>query len=281
MNFIARGRGMDFNTVRIMGILNITPDSFSDGGLFIENDKALEHALQMAGDGADVIDIGGESTRPGAEKVTAMEEISRVVPVIKAIKNFDKNIFISIDTYKAITAREAIKAGADIVNDISGGTFEPEIMEIAAEAGAGAGFIIMHINGTPDKMQENPVYSSKGIIYDIKNFFQERILSALSAGLKMENLMLDPGIGFGKTLKNNFEIIDKLAEFKEFGLPLLVGTSRKSMIGKVLGLNADKRLFGTAASVALCTAKGADMLRVHDVKEMRETALMTKAMTDY
>ena len=279
MLFKARGHGLDFDTIRIMGILNITPDSFSDGGMFVENDKAVRHALEMIGQGADVVDIGGESTRPGAAKVPAMQEIARVVPVIKAIKAADANALISVDTYKSLTAREALNAGADIINDISGGTFEPEIMEIAAESGAG--FVIMHINGTPEKMQENPIYSSLGVIDDIKSFFRERILSALAAGLKKENLILDPGIGFGKTLRHNFEIIDRLSEFKEFGLPILVGTSRKSMIGKVLGLEADKRLFGTAASVALCTAKGADMLRVHDVKEMKETALMTRAMTSY
>jgi len=279
MIFKARGREMDFNTVRIMGILNITPDSFSDGGLFIESDKALDHALKMINEGADVIDAGGESTRPGAARVTAQQETARVVPVIRSLRAADEKIFISIDTYKSGTAYEAIKAGADIINDISGGTFDPEIMKIAAQTHAG--FIIMHINGTPDKMQKNPVYSPAGVIHDIKDYFRERISSALAAGIKKENLMLDPGIGFGKTLKDNFEIIDRLNEFKEFGIPLLVGTSRKSMIGKVLGLDADKILFGTAASVALCTAKGADMLRVHDVKEMKETALMTRAMSDY
>lgn len=279
MIFKARGKEIDFNTVRIMGILNVTPDSFSDGGQFIDSAKALEHAFKMKAEGADVIDVGGESTRPGAVKITAQQEIERVVPVIRAIRAADADVCISIDTYKSATAKAAFDAGADIINDISGGIFDPDIMEIAANAGAG--FIIMHINGTPEKMQENPVYSSKGIIYDIKNFFQEQIIAAVASGLKKENLMLDPGIGFGKTLRDNFEIINRLGEFKELGLPVLVGTSRKSMIGKVLGLDAGSRLFGTAASVALCTAKGADMLRVHDVKEMKESALMTRAMITY
>lgn len=275
----ARGRAIDFSTVRIMGILNITPDSFSDGGLFIEKDKALSHALKMINEGADVIDAGGESSRPGAAKITGEQEALRVLPLIKALRAANADTFISIDTCKSATAFEALNAGADIINDISGGTMQPEIMEIAAKEQAG--FIIMHMNGAPDNMQDNPVYSGDGVIHDIKKYFQQRIKAALAAGLKKENLMLDPGIGFGKTLKNNFEIIDRLSEFKEFGLPLLLGTSRKSMIGKVLGLDADKRLFGTAASVALCTAKGADMLRVHDVREMKETAVMTRAMTDY
>ena len=279
MILLARGKEINFDTVRIMGILNVTPDSFSDGGKFIEKDIAVEQALKMAREGADVIDVGGESTRPGAAKITQGTEASRVVPVIKAMRDSGMDLCVSVDTYRASTAFDSLMAGADIVNDISGGTFEPGIMRVAADAGAG--FIIMHINGMPDKMQENPVYSRNGVISDIMDFFRERILAALEAGLKKENLMLDPGIGFGKTLRDNFEIIDRLGEFREFGIPVLVGTSRKSMIGKVLGLDAGNRLFGTAASVALCAAKGADMLRVHDVKEMKETAVMTRAMTNY
>lgn len=279
MIFKARGKEIDFNTIIIMGILNITPDSFSDGGLFFDKEKALAHALDMIQEKADIIDIGGESTRPGAVKITAEEESRRIVSVIRDIRAVNDKILISVDTYKASVAENALKAGADIINDISGGTYEPEIFKIAAAFNAG--FIIMHIQGTPNTMQENPVYSSNGVVSDINDYFHEQINKALAAGLKKENLILDPGIGFGKTLKNNFEIIDRFSEFKKFGLPVLIGTSRKSMIGKVLGLDADKRLFGTAASVALCTAKGADILRVHDVKEMRETALMTRAMTSY
>ncbi|MEI7542479.1 MAG: dihydropteroate synthase [bacterium] len=279
MLFKARGLEIDFNTIRIMGILNITPDSFSDGGMFFDKAKALAHALDMIKDKADIIDIGGESTRPGAVKISAEEESQRIVSVISEIRAADSNILISVDTYKAVVAENALRAGADIINDISGGTYEPKIMKIAAAAKAG--FIIMHIKGTPETMQENPVYSANGVVSDINDFFKQQIAIALAAGLSKDNIILDPGIGFGKTLKNNFEIIDQFSEFKRFRLPVLIGTSRKSMIGKVLGLDADKRLFGTAASVALCTAKGADILRVHDVKEMRETALMTRAMTDY
>lgn len=276
MELVMKGKKLPLNRTLIMGILNVTPDSFSDGGLWFDPEKAAAHAARMASDGADIIDIGGESTRPGAAEVGVEDEISRVVPVIKAIRARGLDIPISVDTYKSATAKEALQRGADMINDISGGTFDPAIMETAASTEAG--FVIMHIKGRPGTMQEEPVYSGEGVVHDILGYFRERTAAAVKAGIKMGSIVLDPGIGFGKTLKHNLEILDRLDEFKSIGLPLLVGTSRKSMIGKVLGALPEKRLFGTAATVALSIAKGADIVRVHDVKEIREVTKMSDAV---
>jgi len=273
-----RGKRIAINRTLIMGILNVTPDSFSDGGLWMEPQKAAEHAASMVKDGADIIDIGAESTRPGSSAITAEEEIKRLIPVIKEIRRRGISIPISVDTYKSRVAGEALLNGADIINDISGGTFDCEMFKTAAQASAG--FVIMHIKGTPQDMQADPMYPG-GAVSEIADFFKERIGSALKAGLDERSIILDPGIGFGKTLKHNFEIIDGLGQFRIFERPLLVGTSRKSMIGKVLGADTDGRLFGTAASVALSIAKGADIVRVHDVKEIRDVVIMSDAILNY
>jgi dihydropteroate synthase len=279
MKFAFRGNEITLNRTFIMGILNVTPDSFSDGGMFLDPEAAAKRAEEMVKDGADIIDIGGESTKPGSQRVSAEEEIKRVVPVIRAIRNKGISIPVSIDTYKSIVAKEAVLNGADIINDISGGLFDPEMFKTASYLDAG--YILMHIKGTIENMQKDPVYSGKGVISDIKDFFRERLDAALKAGIYEGSIVIDPGIGFGKTLKNNFEIIDRLGEFKEFKRPLLIGTSRKSMIGKVLDAVSNKRLFGTAASVALSIIKGADMIRVHDVREIKDVAKMCDAMINY
>ncbi len=276
MKLLARGREININRTLIMAILNITPDSFSDGGRYIESGAAISRGHEMESQGADIIDIGGESTRPGAAPVSKEDETARVVPVIYALKKSKIKCLISIDTYKSAVAREALNAGADMINDISGGTFDRDMLKTAAEYRAA--FVISHILGTPGNMQDNPVYSENGAAHDIARYFRARIEAASAAGLRHENLILDPGIGFGKTLNDNFEIINNIGLFKPFGLPVLIGVSRKSMIGAVTGAPAGDRAFGTAAAVALSVEKGADIVRVHDVKEMKQAAEVAFAL---
>lgn len=248
----------------IMGILNITPDSFSDGGLFLNKGLAVEHALKMQADGADIIDIGGESTRPGAEKVSVEEEIKRVVPAIEAIAGVVK-VPISIDTYKSAVAVAALSAGASIVNDISGLRFDPKMPKVVAKHKAPV--IIMHIKGTPENMQEKPEY--KALIPEIIDYLYEGIVIAREAGISDDMIILDPGIGFGKTVEHNLEIIKRLNEFTGFEKPILLGHSRKSFIGKLLGdIPVSERIEGTAAAAAIGIFNGANIIRVHDVKEM-------------
>ncbi len=259
---------LKFDKTYIMGILNVTPDSFYDGGKYFESELALEKAKSIIKEGADIIDIGGESTRPGSQRISVEEEKKRVLPVIESIRKENKEILISIDTYKSVVAKEAIRAGADIINDISGGMFDPDILNVAAENDVY--YIIMHINGAPDTMQNNPLYSEKGVINDIIKYFCERIKVAQSYGIKKEKIIIDPGIGFGKTLEHNIEILRNLDKFKQFKLPILIGTSRKSMIGNILNKPAEERLYGTLATVVLSILKGANIIRVHDVKETRD-----------
>ncbi len=256
----------------IMGILNITPDSFYDGGAFYNNpEKAAETALQMHQDGAAIIDIGGESTRPGSSPLSADEEMSRVIPVIKAIRKRSDKPLISIDTYKPQTAAEAAAAGADMINDIYAGRFDGSMFRVAAETGAA--YVMMHMLKTPSDMQNNPQYSANGAVNDIIQFLSERRDAALSAGIKKENIILDPGIGFGKTYDDNIEIMKRLSELVSLGHPVLAGVSRKSVIGAILdGAPPDKRVFGTAAAVAAAVCAGVSIIRVHDVKEMSEVA---------
>lgn len=257
----------------VMGILNITPDSFSDGGTHLELDRALAGARRMVADGADIIDVGGESTRPGAFPVPIYGEMARVIPVVRELV-LELDVPISIDTTKAHVALAALEAGAHIVNDISGFRAEPEIAAVAARYKAGA--ILMHRRGDPRTMQENPAYQD--LIGEILAYLRESVAAATEAGLSPDNLAIDPGIGFGKNLEHNLEILRRMAEFTVLGLPVLVGTSRKSLIGKVLDLEVDQRLEGTAATVALAIAGGADLVRVHDVKEMARVARMTDAV---
>lgn len=257
----------------IMGILNVTPDSFSDGSLFLDPERAVERALEMEGEGADSIDIGGESTRPFAPPVDEDEELRRVIPVIERLAG-RLRVPISIDTYKASVAREAIRAGAEIVNDVSGCTFDPHMLEVVSSSSAG--LIIMHTRGMPAEMQRNTVYSS--IIPEIIRFLRDRISAAESCGISLQRVVVDPGIGFGKSLEGNLEILRNLDKFSLFSRPILVGTSRKTFIGMVLGREAGDRAFGTAATIALAVAKGASILRVHDVRQMRDVAIMANAV---
>ncbi|HGJ65923.1 TPA: dihydropteroate synthase [bacterium] len=257
----------------VMGILNVTPDSFSDGGKFINIENALEQAQIMAKYGVDIIDIGGESTRPGAEPVSLEIELDRVIPVIENIKK-SVNICISIDTYKAIVAEKAINAGASIVNDISS-LSDPDMSKIIADSGVP--IILMHKKGTPKDMQINPNYNS--VVDEIKHFFEDKIKLATDSGIQSDRIIIDPGIGFGKTVEHNLEIIRRLKEFKDLRKPILIGTSRKSFIGKVLHLDSPSdRIEGTSATVALSIANGADIIRVHDIKEMMRVARMADAI---
>ena len=244
----------------VMGVLNVTPDSFSDGGNFQATDRAIARALEMEKQGADIIDIGGESTRPGAAVVSAEDEMQRVLPVIDGVRRKSR-IPISIDTYKSRIAKEALAKGASIVNDISGLHADDEMAKVAAEAGAAV--VVMHIQGTPRDMQKNPRYAD--VIGEISDYLEEGVARAEAAGMARGQVIVDPGIGFGKKLEHNLEILRRLREVRCLGCPVMVGTSRKSMIGMVLDLPVEERLEGTAATVALAVAGGADIVRVHDV----------------
>lgn len=258
----------------VMGILNITPDSFSDGGRFIDEGTAVARAVQMVEEGADVIDVGGESTRPGAEPVPEADEIERVVPVIRELVA-SLDVPISIDTYKAGVAKTALDCGASIINDISAASFDPEMPALIAETRCPA--ILMHIKGTPLDMQTQPTYDD--LMGEICGFLRDRIRSLVEAGVDEKLLIVDPGIGFGKRIEHNLEILRRLRELKSIGRPVLVGTSRKSTIGKILGdAPPDDRLEGTAATVALSVANGADIVRVHDVREMARVVKMSDAV---
>ena len=247
----------------IMGILNVTPDSFSDGGKFNEIDAAVNQARKLIEDGADIIDIGGESTRPGAEYVTEEEEIKRVVPIIKAIKE-KLDVTISIDTYKARTAEEAIKAGADIINDIWGAKYDKNMAKIAAKYNTP--IILMH-------NRENKPYEN--LMEDVVSDLQESIDIALKAGVKKENIILDPGIGFAKTYEENLIVMNNCEVIKKLGYPMLLGTSRKSMIGLTLNLPVNERVEGTLATTVMGIIKGFEFIRVHDVLENKRVAIMT------
>lgn len=258
----------------IMGILNVTPDSFFDGGKYINLRKAVDRGLQLVEEGADIIDIGGESTRPGAEPISVDEELKRVIPVIE---NLSKkiNIPISIDTYKAKVAEEAIKAGATIINDISGLRFDPQMPYIAAKYDTPV--VIMHIKGTPKNMQINPLYDA--LIPEIMEYLRNSIVIAKNAGVKENRIIIDPGIGFGKKLEHNLLIIKKLKEFTSLGKPILIGVSRKSFIGKILGdAPVEHRLEGTMAAVAVSVINGANIVRVHDVKEIIKVVKVVDAI---
>ncbi len=254
-----------------MGILNVTPDSFSDGGRFFDQTDAVLHAFQMAKDGADLIDVGGESTRPGAESVAVEEELRRVVPVVNKIRQ-KSDIPISVDTYKAKVALEALKAGANVVNDISAMTFDPGMGEVICANSAS--IVLMHIKGTPKDMQANPRYDD--VVSEVYGYLADAVDRAKKSGITQ--IMIDPGIGFGKTVDHNLELIDRLQEFRRIGVPVLVGVSRKSFIGKIIGAPVESRLEGTAAAVAASILHGADLVRVHDIREMRRVALIADAI---
>ena len=256
----------------VMGILNVTPDSFSDGGKFLDVDKAVKHAESMIRDGADIIDVGGESTRPGATEVSLDEELQRVIPVIKKIRVANPGALISIDTTKGTVAKHAIDAGADIINDISGISKDPKISKIARAYKVP--IIIMHIKGTPRSMQLKPNY--KNLIQEIKDYFIERTNIAINQGIAKEDIILDPGIGFGRTVQNNFELIANLDEFCKLDFPIMIGPSRKSFIGTILDLPINERMEGTCASVTAGIMNGARIVRVHDVKSMKRIVIITE-----
>ena len=254
----------------IMGILNVTPDSFSDGGKFIHPSKALSHAQYMERNGADIIVIGGESTRPGAVPVSLEEELDRTIPVIEAIRKYS-NISISIDTYKSEVAERALLAGADFINDISGLTFDSKMIEIVNKFDVPV--VLMHIKGTPRNMQTNPTYID--LIKDLLEYFSFQIKKILDFGIKKEQIIIDPGIGFGKQLNDNFILIRRLKEFSKLGFPILIGPSRKSFIGLTLDVPSENRLEGTLAAVSVGILNGASIVRVHDVKEVKQTVIIT------
>jgi len=258
----------------VMGILNVTPDSFSDGGLFVNVESAVEHANKMMEDGADIIDIGGESTRPGAEVIPLDVELDRVIPIISKLSK-SANICVSIDTYKSSVAKIALDNGACMVNDISAMS-DPDMAETVAKAGVP--IVLMHKKGTPKDMQIAPHYDS--LIAEITQYLQDKIHIAEKSGISSDKIIIDPGIGFGKTVAHNLEILRRLSEFRSLGKPILIGTSRKSFIGKILDVSDPKdRIDGTSATVAIAITNGADIIRVHDVKQMATVARMTDAIT--
>ncbi len=261
------------SATKVMGILNVTRDSFNKDGIYKDPQRAKERSLQMAEEGADIIDIGGESTRPGAQAVSAQEEQARVLPVIKKLSK-EAKVPISIDTSKSEVAQAALDEGASIVNDISGLRFDPQMPKVIARFGAGC--VLMHIKGTPRTMQENPVYTS--LIEEIIDSLKESVSLASEVGIERERIVVDPGIGFGKTTEQNLRIIKGLGNFACLDLPILIGTSRKSFIGNTLNLPVEERLWGTAATVALSISSGAHIVRVHDVKEMVQVARMVDAV---
>lgn len=257
----------------VMGIVNVTPDSFSDGGRFADFEDAHLHGLALAEAGVDIIDIGGESTRPGAEPVGLEEEARRTIPLIESLVG-EVGVPISIDTYKAEIASRALDAGASIVNDISALRLDEGLAPLIADRGAPV--ILMHMQGMPRNMQENPVYED--VVADIARFLSERAAAAAAAGISPEKIMIDPGIGFGKTVEHNLEIVRRLEEFTSLGYPLVLGTSRKRFIGSVLGREVIERVMGTASTVAFSIARGVDIVRVHDAVEMLEVVKMADAI---
>ncbi len=256
----------------VMGILNITPDSFSDGGLYFQREQAVNHAKAILEAGADILDIGGESTRPGAEPINAQDEIERVIPVIQEIRNTYPDCLISIDSYKPEVARKAIMAGANIINDISGLSLDDSMINLISDKKVPV--IIMHMNGTPKNMQLDPIY--KDLVSDVISFFRNQINKARAGGVRDDQIILDPGIGFGKTVDHNFSLIQHLGEICDLGYPVLIGPSRKSFIGSTLDLPAEERIEGTAASVCAGILYGARIVRVHDVMEMKRVVAITE-----
>ena len=261
MILTSKGRKLDLAAPQIMGILNVTPDSFSDGARYQHLDKALFHAEQMIRDGASIIDIGGESTRPGADEVSLDEELYRVIPVIERFAS-ELDVWLSVDTYKPEVMNESIRAGAHLINDICA-LQEPGALSVVAESGIPV--CLMHMQGKPRTMQQAPHYNN--LCGEIYAFFQERINTALMAGIKKEQLILDPGFGFGKTLEQNYELLGRLDHFHTLDLPLLVGMSRKSMIGQLLDRPVTERTAGSIAAALFAVQQGASIIRVHDVKE--------------
>jgi dihydropteroate synthase len=257
----------------LMGILNVTPDSFSDGGFFLDKEKAVAHGMKLVEEGAHLIDVGGESTRPGSKPLPLEEELRRVIPVIESLKK-EVNIPISIDTYKSTVAKRALEAGAEIINDISGLRFDPDLAYVAAREDVP--IVLMHIRGTPETMQRDIHYNS--IFSEIIQYLRKSIQTAESAGLDPEQIIIDPGIGFGKRMEDNLLILKNLQEFKILGRPILLGTSRKNFIGKVLHAEVNERLEGTLSSIAIGVFNGAHIIRCHDVLQAKKVIAMADAI---
>ncbi len=273
--FQCRGKQLSFGEVtHIMGILNVTPDSFSDGGDFLDVHAAVAHAKQMVAAGATIIDVGGESSRPGAMPVSTAQELSRVSPVISALVSDAVGALISVDTYKAQVARHALEAGAHLVNDITALQGDAEMATVVAEMEAGV--VLMHMKGTPRTMQRTPQYDD--VVGEICTWLQQRIQAAEAQGIAPERVIIDPGIGFGKTTKHNLEILKRLEEYRGLNKPILVGTSRKSFIGNVLDLPVTERVEGSVATVCWAIIHGADIVRVHDVQATVRAARMIDAL---
>jgi len=257
----------------VMGIVNVTPDSFSDGGQFFERERAIDHGLAMAQEGADIIDVGGESTRPYSDGVSKEEEMDRVIPVIEALRK-EVAVPISIDTIKAEVAREALRAGASMINDISALRFDPEMVKVAAAAKVPV--VLMHMKGTPSDMQKDPTYER--LIPEILAFLEEAVRCGLAGGIQEEMIIVDPGIGFGKTFDQNLEVIRDLHRFHSLGRPILLGTSRKAFLGHILNKQTHERDAGTMATVAAGVLNGAHIVRVHNVKKAIETVKVIDAV---
>ena len=273
---LLRCRQFEFTFPRpalVMGIVNVTPDSFSDGGSFLEPSAAVDHALELVEQGAGIVDIGGESTRPGAQPVEEREELRRVVPVLHALAG-RLHVPISIDTMKPGVARAALEAGASIINDVAANREDDAMWRLAAETGAG--YVCMHMQGTPQTMQKNPAY--KDVVGEVAAFFSERINRMCDCGIRREQLILDPGIGFGKTLEHNLELLGGLSRFVALQRPVLLGVSRKSFIGKLAGVRPGARLAGALACACLAVEAGVQIIRAHDVAETVEALRMTEAI---
>ena len=264
---------LELDRTKLTGILNVTPDSFSDGGEYVEPAKAVARALMMFEQGAEIIDIGGESSRPGASPINEEVEINRIIPVIEGIRAKTEEGFISVDTYKSQVARKALEAGADMINDISALRFDSKMLDVLLQFPE-APIILMHMQGTPENMQENPVYED--VVDDILDFFQEQIALCMDAGIQQERILIDPGIGFGKTFKHNMEILRRLTEFHSLGVPVMIGASRKSFINKIYQADPQERLSGSLAITALAYEHKINLVRVHDVKEHHELLLTLK-----
>jgi dihydropteroate synthase len=258
----------------VMGIVNVTPDSFSDGGQFFDTSAAVEHALRLANEGADFLDIGGESTRPGSKPVPLDAELARVIPVVRRLVA-QTQVPVSVDTTKAEVARRALEAGAAIVNDIAAGRGDPAMVRVVAEFGAG--FVLMHMQGTPETMQLNPTYEN--VVFDVYAFLEGRVQACLEAGIAADRLAIDPGIGFGKTFEHNMTLLRELGELASIGRPVVLGVSRKGMLGQVTGRPRGERLAASLAAACYCTSRGsAHILRVHDVAPTVDAAKVIGAI---
>jgi len=271
---IGRKRVLDLEQPLVMGVLNVTPDSFSDGGRFLEPEQAVDRALEMCSQGADIIDVGGESTRPSAPRISPEVERQRVIPVIERLAEH-KDVVISVDTQKAEIARQAVEAGALIVNDINAAAQSPEMLELVAESRCG--YVSMHMQGTPQTMQQAPVYSN--VVAEVSEFFRQSLVFYEKYGVSLEQIVLDVGIGFGKTVDHNLELLRHLVDYKKHGRPLLLGVSRKSFLGKILGAEStDDRLAASLACVCWGMSADVRIFRVHDVLETSQTVRMWRAI---